>query len=214
MTVSKTTRKNYKYQAYDFLKEKLINGYYPAGSILNETSLAENLNISRTPVREALSLLEIEGYIEIVPKKGILVKDITLSDVTQVFQARIEIEPIALRLAFPNLPLEELIKMKNSFLSEEIDYEENYKKDMEMHLYLLSHCGNRYIVDMLTNVLEKNTRIIVKTSQTKCNVDESVQQHVQILDYLIDQNIDEAVQALREHLIHCRRAAIDYFHIY
>mgnify|MGYP002423920665 FL=1 len=112
MTAKESPRKNLKIQAYSILKKKIINCEYRPGSMLNEAQLAEELGFSRTPIREAISILEMEGFIRVVPKKGILVTDILLSDIVQIFQARMEIEPIALKLAGPRIPGEELLKWK------------------------------------------------------------------------------------------------------
>ena len=82
---------------------------------MNEAQLAADLGASRTPVREAISRLEMEGFVKIMPKKGIYVTDISLNDVLQIFQTRIEIEPIAVRLAAPHLPREELLAFCGKF---------------------------------------------------------------------------------------------------
>jgi len=82
--------KNY---AYNIMKEHLINCTYAPGSILNEAHLTAGLKLSRTPVREAVSRLESEGFVKVIPKKGIYVTDILLSDVLQIYQIRMEFEP-------------------------------------------------------------------------------------------------------------------------
>ena len=86
-----------KNKAYETIKERLLDCTYEPGTLLNEARLAEDLGFSRTPVREAISRLESDGFVKIMPKKGIYVSDILLSDVLQIFQTRIEIEPVALR---------------------------------------------------------------------------------------------------------------------
>ena len=87
-----------KNKAYETIKERLLDCTYEPGTLLNEARLAEDLGFSRTPVREAISRLESDGFVKIMPKKGIYVSDILLSDVLQIFQTRIEIEPVALRM--------------------------------------------------------------------------------------------------------------------
>ena len=79
MTNNGSEKQNLKLQAYRILKEKIVNCIYPPGSMLNEAQLATELGFSRTPTREAISILEMEGFLRIVPKKGILVSDILLS---------------------------------------------------------------------------------------------------------------------------------------
>ena len=97
MNAPTETKQNLKLQAYSILKEKIVSCEYRPGSMLNEAQLAAELGFSRTPIREAISILEVDGFLHIVPKKGILVTDILLSDIVQIFQARMEIEPIILK---------------------------------------------------------------------------------------------------------------------
>ena len=108
----KTGNRDLKNHAYQIIKERLINCIYEPGSFINESQLAADLGLSRTPVREAINRLESEGLVKVMPKKGIFVSDIQLSDVLQIFQARIEIEPVALGMAAPHLPTEELLHFR------------------------------------------------------------------------------------------------------
>ena len=92
---------NLKKYAYNEIKDKIVNCIYAPGSLLNEQILASELNISRTPIREALSHLQEEGLITIMPKKGILVSNITISDMSQIYQVRLEVEPFVVKLSGP-----------------------------------------------------------------------------------------------------------------
>ena len=102
---------------YETIKEKIITCTYRPGSVLNETQLASEFGLSRTPIREATTLLESEGFLQIIAKKGILVTDILLSDVAQIFQVRMEIEPLALKLSAPNITRDEILHFKKLFTS-------------------------------------------------------------------------------------------------
>ena len=131
----KTANKDLKNHTYCILKERLVNCIYPPGTLLNEAQLAADLGASRTPVREAISRLEMEGFVKIMPKKGIYVTDISLNDVLQIFQTRIEIEPIAVRLAAPHLPREELLAFCGKFKGEAPDIQNGFRLDTAMHLF-------------------------------------------------------------------------------
>ena len=183
MTAKESPRKNLKIQAYSILKKKIVNCEYRPGSMLNEAQLAEELGFSRTPIREAISILEMEGFIRVVPKKGILVTDILLSDIVQIFQARMEIEPIALKLAGPRIPGEELLKWKGWFLSGDSSVEKGYEIDTAMHLGIIGYCGNSYIIDMMKTVFDKNTRVIVSSTENREHVREALKEHLEILDW-------------------------------
>lgn len=204
--------KNLKNTAYNIIKERLINCEYPPGSILKESDLAAELGFSRTPIREAISLLETEGYLVIAPKKGIFVTDISLNDVLQIFQVRLAIEPIALKMAAPNLPVDDLISLKKSFIAPPTDQKTAYQADAAMHLYLISHCKNKYIIDMMNTVFDKNARIVISSNQNLDHAAGSRKEHVEILDALINQDIESAVELLYTHISHCRKSALDHFY--
>ncbi len=212
MSYSKPEKSNLKNQAYTILKDKLINCVLPPGSMLNEAQLAADLGFSRTPIREAISVLETEGYLTVVPKKGILVTDILLSDVLQIFQVRLEIEPLVIKLASNNLPIDELIKWREKFAGNPIDFENGFRLDTAMHLFIIEHCGNSYIIDMMKKVFNKNMRIIISSKQNRVHIDDAHKEHIAILDALINQNYEEAASLMQSHVSHCRRSAVDYFY--
>ena len=205
-------RQNLKLQAYSILKEKIVSCEYSPGSMLNEARLATELGFSRTPIREAISILEMEGFLHIVPKKGILVTDILLSDIVQILQARMEIEPVALKLAGPNIPREKLLTWKEMFLTDAPSIEHGYKTDTAMHLGIIGYCNNAYIIDMMKKVFDKNTRIIICSRQNKEHMQEARKEHLEILDGLLCEDFDLAAAKMRAHVAVCRNAAMDFFY--
>lgn len=212
MKTGSTSNRNLKSHVYNILKENLINCVYPPGSILNEAQIAADLNLSRTPVREAISRLEMERFVKIMPKKGIYVTDIMLSDVLQIFQTRIEIEPIALRMAATHLSKEELSHFCEKFRDQTFDIKNGFQLDTAMHLFIIEHCGNRYIIDMMRRVFEENTRIIISSKQNQVQIHDARREHIDILTALMNLDVDRAVELMRSHVENCRRAAMDYFY--
>lgn len=212
MTNTNAPKKGLKQQTYQLLKDRLVDCIYPPGTILNEAQLASELQLSRTPIREAISKLEMEGFIKILPKKGIYVTDITLNDVIQVFQTRCEIEPIALKLAAGRLPMEGLINFCQKFQEPVTDLQNSFRLDTAMHLFIIEHCGNRYIIDMMRRVFEENTRIIISSKQNQAQIHDAKHEHLNILNLLIDGKYEEAEKSMRIHIEACRKAALDYFY--
>ena len=202
-----------KNSLYQMLKEKLINCYYQPGSLLNEMQLANEYQISRTPIREALSRLELDGYIKIIPKKGIYVTDISLNDVMQIFQTRIEIEPVTLKMAYPYLNRDELLMFKEKFEQDNLDIGNSFHLDIAMHLFFIEHCGNKYIINMMQKLFDDNTRVIVASKQNQIKIHDAKCEHIQILDSLLsNEDIDRTVQLMKKHIETCKRAALDYFY--
>lgn len=204
---------NLKLAAYEAIKQDLVTCKCPPGSILNEAQIANDLGFSRTPVREAISILETEGFLQVLPKKGIFVTDILLSDVSQIFQTRMEIEPICVRLAAASLNMDELLRFRDLFMSESAaDMLEGVGSDAKMHLYIIDHCGNDYIIDMMHKVFDKNMRVVVSSKHNQAHLAEAKEQHVRILDSLIRQETEQAAELMRIHVSACRRAAFDQFY--
>ena len=212
MNRSGTPKPGLKQQTYQLLKDRLVDCIYPPGTILNEAQLAAELNLSRTPIREAVSKLEMEGFIKVLPKKGIYVTDITLNDVIQVFQTRIEIEPIAVRLAASRLPIEGLISFCQKFQEPAKDIQNSFRLDTAMHLFIIEHCGNHYIIDMMRSVFDQNTRIIISSKQNQAQIHDAKHEHLTILNLLIDGKYEEAEKSMRIHIEACRKAALDFFY--
>lgn len=207
----KTANKDLKNHTYCILKERLVNCIYPPGTLLNEAQLATDLGASRTPVREAISRLEMEGFVKIMPKKGIYVTDISLNDVLQIFQTRIEIEPIAVRLAAPHLPREELLAFCGKFKGEAPDIQNGFRLDTAMHLFIIEHCGNRYIIDMMHRIFDENTRVIISSKQNQVQIHDARLEHLDILNSLLDKDTERAIALMQSHIENCRKAALDYF---
>jgi DNA-binding GntR family transcriptional regulator len=202
----------FKQRAYSILKNKIVNCEYKPGTWLNETVLVQELGFSRTPIREALTLIEQEGFVRIRPKKGIFVTEITFNDVRQIFQTRKQIEPIALKMAGSRLPQEELMKFRDRFLGEMPEIPFAFRLDTAMHLFIIEHCGNRFIVEMMRKVFEENTRIIISSKQNEVEIHDARAEHAEILNLLIAGEIERAAAVMQEHIRHCERAAMEFFY--
>lgn len=207
-----TANRDLKNHVYYTLKDRLVNCIYPPGSMLNEAQLATELDLSRTPIREAISRLEMDGFVKIMPKKGIYVTDILLSDVLQIFQTRIEIEPIALRMAAPHLPKKELHNFCDKFNEDLPDITNSFRLDTAMHLFIIEHCGNRYIIDMMHRIFDENTRIIISSKQNQVKIHDARLEHLEVLHDLLDEDYGRAESCMRVHIESCRHAAMDYFY--
>lgn len=85
--------------AYEWIRERIIDGTYPPGQRIREREVALELQVSRVPVREALPQLEIEGYIETLPRRGAVVTHMTVRAVTELFDVRASLEVLGARLA-------------------------------------------------------------------------------------------------------------------
>jgi len=202
-------KKSLKEIAYEYIKTKILTCEYLPNTMINEGMICEAVNSSRTPVREALSKLEQENLVTIIPKKGIMVKDITLDDIKNIYETRLIIEVYAIKKYGKELDIEKLKKFKSEFNDEnKSDILNQYKIDDEFHEYIVSKTKNIYLINILDTIYSNNNRVrIMSGKNLNERIDNSIKEHNAILDKLIEKNYEKAVTALRDHLERSRDIA-------
>lgn len=207
------TYMNLKEKSYELIKQNIINLNYVPGEYLEEKKLSSSLEVSRTPMREALSRLEEEGWVKIYPRKGIYVTKIDENLINDVFEARKNLEVSALKLARTKLP-----KIKLEFLKEKFNnLSTNERKKMddidhEFHNMILSFYDNIFLEKISVNIMEQAKRIKMFSlgKKLKSRVIQSIEEHIKLIDLILENNIDEAEELLYAHL---ERAQIYYLKI-
>lgn len=190
--------------AYTSIKEKIVHCEFQPGSLLNETQLCAQLEISRTPVREALSRLAQEGLIQTVPKKGILVQSITVADIRQMYEARSLLEPYAVRVGGPFLSRPRLVELRALCMGS-ADEESGYRlseTDKALHLFLSDNCGNRYIAETMRRLWDQNTRIQFHFNNI-ARFDSARDEHLALIDAILAQQYDAAADIIKQHIGNC-----------
>ena len=201
-----------KRKIYLDMKHKLIHCVYPPGSELNELILTEAYGVSRTPIREAVSQLELEGYVKVLPKKGIYIPDISIDKVLQIFQTRLEVEPVTLRMAIPYLDTGDLIAYRRKLQEPEPDLMKAVEFDTETHLYIIDRCRNYYLTEMMHRLFDDSLRVVIATGQTEVKLHNAALEHEEILDSLIThQDPEVSANLMRKHIETCRAEALKYF---
>ena len=204
-------KKNLKQFAYDDIKEKIIRCEYVPGSLLNENILATELEISRTPIREALNQLHHEGLLQIMPKKGILVSNITIVEMSQIYQIRHELEPFIVRISGPHIEKNLLLETRALFLDDsEEDLYQQLEIDTNFHRYLADNCHNKYAQQLMNKVLDENMRVIIST-RNKVRIGKSCDEHIKIIDLMLAEDFEAAANVMRIHVENCRDSAFSYF---
>lgn len=190
--------------AYTSIKEKLLHCDYEPGSVLNETALCEELKISRTPIREALNRLSQENLIQILPKKGILVSSITITDVREMYQARKLLEPFIVKEAGPRLTKKRLLEFKKR-CEKSIPPAQGFllgELDTNLHMYLADSCGNKFLTDTMHKLWDQNTRIQFYSNDFT-RFDSAQGEHIELLDALLDGQFDQAADIMKRHVENC-----------
>lgn len=151
-------RRNLAYDLADVLRDRIADGRLPSGRRVNEVALAAELEVSRTPVREALSHLAAEGFVEVKPRRGFFVQELRSGLAEQLYGVRAVLDPAALELA--GLPssdrLDRLAELNEGIRAVAADEVETIiDRDNEWHMVLLDHCPNRILVDLIRQFMRR-----------------------------------------------------------
>jgi DNA-binding GntR family transcriptional regulator len=199
--------------AYNAIKEKIIRCEYPPNALLNEEIIRQDLHVSRTPVRDALSRLEQENIIKILPKRGILVTGITLEDVNQIFETRILIEPYTLNKYGKNISAEvygEFLDFFSIAKIETLDTDTVNRKDNDFHLCFITASNNPYLIQANEYPFFQDMRLrILSSSMGKERIRVSQNEHRLIAQCCCDKDWKAAARALTEHLKSSKKRALE-----
>ena len=193
--------------AYETIRSRIITMELKPGDPLNDRELAEELGISRTPMRDALGRLEQEGLIEIRPKRGITVKSLTVSDINMIFEVRNLYEPYILKNYGSLLPVERLHGFYDIFLHTDSNsecFKNNdyfYELDSDFHLMIVRSCPNVYIQNNYSLILTQNARFRYMTGNVSNNrLEDTFKEHLDIIRPCLQKNWDEAAEKMLYHL--------------
>ncbi len=147
--------------AYEALKRKVLICELGPGMELRENDLARTLAMSRTPVREALNRLVHDGLVEVRPRQGYRVTDVTLAGVHEVFELREVLEPSIVALVAQRADLDALARLRAELGAAPADTLENsITSDHELHVALGDLSGNRYMARTMRHLLAELQRVL------------------------------------------------------
>ena len=182
------------------LRQAILRGELKPGERLMEIHLAQKLGVSRTPVREAMRKLELEGLVRMIPRKGAVVAEITISDLEDVLEVRMALEELAVKLACKMLTpeqIEEIGSLADEF--EQTLYGEDVgacaQADMRFHEAIYEATGNGRLVQILNNLREQMYRYRMEYLKDRDAHQQLVQEHAEILKALAAGDVDRALEA-------------------
>ena len=192
--------------AHDRIKEMILNNRFRAGEHLDEVDLCALLNVSRTPLREAINRLVYENLLISVPQKGIFVPELTVQSITELFQARKLIEPIVMMLSAPFLDISILESYKH--ISQKLLKDESpdnvdklHEIDFEFHHYIASMCNNQYILDANTSIEEQFQRVRTQNFYPRERAINGAKEHIDIIDKILDKDYESLPDCLLNHIV-------------
>jgi DNA-binding GntR family transcriptional regulator len=200
--------------AYEYAKERLLDGRFPAGELLSENEIARDLGISRTPVREAFLLLEAEGLLEHYPRRGALVTPISPTESDDVLEARLLIEghcSAAVRAPDPALDaaLSEAIAAQEQALAGAEPQSHVFTvHDREFHRAIVSFHGNEILTGVYDALRDRQQRIAATAvARSYARIVQFILEHRAIAGALAAGDGARAAELVAEHLQHAHELA-------
>lgn len=195
-----TGRGNISDDAETAVRAMIVDGALADGERINEVRLAAQLGVSRTPLREALNRLSVEGALTSAPRIGYFVRPLTLDEFKQIYAIRPLLDPEALRLAGLPAPkkMERLSKLNQSL--RKARGRAAIALDDEWHLTLISDCPNRVLIEMIENIIMRTKRYELALLRESANVMRAHNEHELILDALRARDLERACAALRQNM--------------
>jgi len=200
---------SFKHKAYTALKNAIVamDIYRSRDDIrLDERKLAQDFGISRTPVREAMAQLESEGFVRLVPRRGIYIVRKTKREVIEMITAWAALESMAARLITQTASEDEIAGLRRMFATFEkgkhrAHLDEYSDVNIEFHQSIIRLSRNRVLIDLAENLFTHMRMIRRKTIGEKDRADRSIQDHINIIEALEARSTDRAEQLVRDHAL-------------
>ncbi|MVB11226.1 HTH-type transcriptional repressor RspR [Caprobacter fermentans] len=199
-----------KEKAYHMIKEKIVSCEYLPNTFLNENILQKEIGVSRTPIRDAIGRLEQENLVRILPKKGIVVSDLSINEISSIYEVRLLIEPFAIERYADKIDKATLLNYKNYYSQNNSfgNIDEAYQIDDEIHHIFISATQNKYLIQTYENIQVQNCRIrILSGKKIEERMERSNQEHIRILDAVMSDQFEQAARYMAEHLQNAKKAA-------
>ncbi len=201
-------------QVYTAIRERITSGSLPRGARVHQEDLAEELGVSRTPVREALRRLAAEGLVEMRTNRGARVADVDQAGMRVSYEARTVIEPGAARLAAAQRLDEPLARMRGAVAAQRRslrNVQRSFEANREFHLALAAASGNEFLSQFATRlwVARIGETIYERQVETQERMLLDVREHEQILEAIEAGDGRRAESLTRRHLADAMKRSLD-----
>lgn len=191
--------------AYRILKEKIVTLEFPPASVLNESQLMDDLDLGRTPIREALQRLALENLVVILPRRGTIVTDLNMSDLQKVFELRLELETLAVCWAAERATTTQILAMENLFadaddLLKSGDHRQLIRLDQEAHRLLAQAANNEFLEATLEQLYTHVLRLWYVSLHKMSHLAEAIEEHRDIIAAIKRGDGTQAAQIMRNHI--------------
>jgi DNA-binding GntR family transcriptional regulator len=202
--------------AYERLRDSILHGQLVPGEVYNEMTLAKDLGISRTPVREALLELSAQGLVIFLPRKGVLVKHFTKKDVEEIFELRRVIELAATEKVTGREPPCDLSKLKKHLDDQrkavvKKDFTGFMKADRAFHATFCDLTDNRRLSQIIENIRDLIHFMGMQGLGTTGRAEVVIQEHERVLKAVAQRDPFKARKEMEHHLNLSEQAVLQYY---
>ena len=192
-------------KVYRALKTEIIKGSLKPGTKLSEGKIAEQMGVSRTPVREALKELAAEGFVKMNPNQAVVVSNASVEDVQEVLQIRGVLEGLAARLATKMISEEEIKELETyqkqmEYYTKKDDVLAFSEMDAEFHELILNVCGNNRLIQIRKNLSDQAHRYRIRSLSVPGRLKYSLKEHQEIVEALKRKNAEQADRLSQKHI--------------
>jgi len=204
--MNRSAREDKVSNAYEYIKNKIVLGEYLPLQDISDMELQKELSMSRTPIREAIQILEKDSFVKIYPRKGTLVGEIDYNLVNAIYEVRLLNEPYIAAQSYRMLRRAWLKKMYDAFenppqFKNREEYVSYYTKlDDNLHNTIISQSQNSFLKELLNVVADHSNRIRVYCAKVNQNYAHSIEEHLEILDAMIRKDDKEVKENYEKHI--------------
>lgn len=191
-------------KAYNAIKDQIIQLQLEPGSVITETQLMDHLGIGRTPIREALKRLQAENLVVLSPRRGMFISDIAITDLIQLYEMRLELEPLCARLAAQRIKPDQLVQLR-ALADEFKQHIPTEKKqlitlDCRFHSLLAEASQNKFLKNELEHLHNLSMRIWNLALDSAASEEVNVEAHLDILSAIEAGDPRLAEETMLQHI--------------
>lgn len=198
---------------FNTLRRSILTGELKPGERLMEIHLADRLGVSRTPIREAIRKLELEGLVTMIPRRGAEVAQITEKHLRDVLEVRRALDALAVELACERITDAELESLKDACDNFEKETKQGNanrleRADVAFHDIILNASGNERLVQMISNLSQQMYRYRLEYVKDETSYDRLIAEHAAIYEAIRRRNGCEGAEAIKNHIDNQEKAVI------
>lgn len=198
---------------YNRIRDNILNQTYKQGEALTESRISDSLGVSRTPVREAFAQLNMDGLVDSVPNKGVVVRGLNLQDIKDMYDIRAYIEGIAARRACISITEEAIRNIGEVLIREQVFSDTNdiigfQIADFDFHDAIIKSSGSRVFENLLISMMQHTRIARVKSLSSGTRTTQALKEHYEIYEAIKDRDSNRAQKMMENHVTNAKESFI------